>query len=69
MQVKFFQSNAEHLIIDEIHRTFSGTVDAIIVNPGAFTHTSIAIRDAFLSVKSKSRGHTNHGVRSCIVLP
>lgn len=50
VQVKFFQSNAEHLIIDEIHRTFSDPVDAIIVNPAAFTHTSIAIRDAFLSV-------------------
>jgi len=50
VQVKFFQSNAEHQIIDEIHNIFSEPVDAVIVNPGAFTHTSIAIRDAFLSV-------------------
>lgn len=49
-KIKFFQSNAEHLIIDEIHRISKDPVDAIIINPAAFTHTSIAIRDAILSV-------------------
>lgn len=49
-QIKFFQSNAEHLIIDEIHQTINEPVDAIIINPAAFTHTSIAIRDAILSI-------------------
>lgn len=44
-----FQSNAEHALIDRIHESF-GKVDAIIINPGAFTHTSIALRDALLSV-------------------
>ena len=44
-----FQSNAEHAIIDRIHESL-GKVDAIIINPGAFTHTSIALRDALLSV-------------------
>jgi 3-dehydroquinate dehydratase-2 len=39
-----FQSNAEHEIIDKIHAATS--VDCIIINPAAFTHTSIAIRDA-----------------------
>lgn len=44
-----FQSNAEHALIDRIHGSL-GTVDAIIINPGALTHTSIALRDALLSV-------------------
>ena len=44
-----FQSNAEHALIDRIHESL-GKVDAIIINPGAFTHTSIALRDALLSV-------------------
>ena len=43
------QSNAEHVIIDTIHSAFK-KIDFIIINPGAFTHTSIAIRDALLSV-------------------
>lgn len=40
-----FQSNAEHEIIDRIHAAREKT-DFIIINPGAFTHTSVAIRDA-----------------------
>ena len=44
-----FQSNAEHLLIDEIHQAMQKQ-DFIIINPGAFTHTSIALRDALLSV-------------------
>lgn len=43
------QSNAEHLLIDAIHQAFQ-KVDFIIINPAAFTHTSVAIRDALLSV-------------------
>lgn len=39
------QSNAEHEIIDRIHSA-RGKEDFIIINPGAFTHTSVAIRDA-----------------------
>jgi 3-dehydroquinate dehydratase-2 len=45
-----FQSNAEHELIDRIHKAASDGVDFIILNPGAFTHTSIAIRDALLGV-------------------
>lgn len=45
-----FQSNAEHELIDQIHLAKVKKFDFIIINPGAFTHTSIAIRDAFLSV-------------------
>ena len=43
------QSNAEHMLLDEIHASFE-KVDFIIINPAAFTHTSVALRDALLSV-------------------
>jgi 3-dehydroquinate dehydratase-2 len=43
-----FQSNAEHEIIARIHQAAADGVDFILLNPGAFTHTSIAIRDALL---------------------
>ena len=44
------QSNAEHELIAKIHGVKRDGVDFVIINPGAFTHTSIALRDAFLSV-------------------
>ena len=44
-----FQSNAEHELIERIHRARSEGVAFLIVNPGAFTHTSIALRDALLA--------------------
>ncbi len=44
-----FQSNAEHELINRIHDAM-GNIDAIIINPAAFTHTSVALRDALLSV-------------------
>lgn len=43
------QSNAEHVLIDRIHQA-KDTVDYILINPAAFTHTSVAIRDALLAV-------------------
>lgn len=43
------QRNGEHELIELIHGA-RGSADFIIINPGAFTHTSIAIRDALLSV-------------------
>jgi 3-dehydroquinate dehydratase II len=43
-----FQSNAEHELIGRVHRAASEGVAFLIVNPGAFTHTSIALRDAIL---------------------
>ena len=45
-----FQSNAEHDLIQRIHDAKQDKVDDIIFNPGAFTHTSVAIRDALLGV-------------------
>jgi 3-dehydroquinate dehydratase II len=48
--LEFLQTNAEHVLIDAIHAA-RARVDFILINPGAFTHTSIALRDAFLGVK------------------
>ena len=45
-----FQSNAEHELIDRIHAAKTDGTQFIIINPGAFTHSSIALRDAFLGV-------------------
>jgi 3-dehydroquinate dehydratase-2 len=45
-----FQSNAEHELIDRIQQAATDGVNFILFNPGAFTHTSIAIRDAMLAV-------------------
>jgi len=44
-----FQSNAEHELIERIHRARSEGVAFLILNPGAFTHTSVALRDAVLA--------------------
>jgi 3-dehydroquinate dehydratase-2 len=44
------QSNAEHELIAQIHAVKRDGIGFVIINPGAFTHTSIALRDAFLSV-------------------
>lgn len=49
LEVETFQSNHEGAIIDKIHAA-AGQADGIIVNPGAYTHYSIAIRDAFAAV-------------------
>ena len=50
-ELECFQSNAEHELIDRVQRAAKDRVDYIVFNPGAFTHTSIAIRDAFLAVQ------------------
>ncbi|TAN46645.1 MAG: type II 3-dehydroquinate dehydratase [Methylococcaceae bacterium] len=50
-QTAFFQSNAEHALIERIHQAYHDGVDFILINPGAYTHTSIAIRDAFLATR------------------
>jgi 3-dehydroquinate dehydratase-2 len=44
------QSNAEHELVDRIHRAATEQVDFIIFNPAAFTHTSVALRDALAGV-------------------
>ena len=45
-----FQSNAEHEIVEKIHSAKDENISKIILNPGAFTHTSISIRDALIGV-------------------
>ena len=47
----YFQSNAESEIIDKIHEV-GFEIDGIIINAGAFTHTSVAIRDAIAGITS-----------------
>ena len=46
-----FQSNAEHELVDLIHKAKDNNVKCIIFNPGAFTHSSIALRDALAGTK------------------
>lgn len=46
--LEFFQSNAEHELVERIHAAGRQPVDFILFNPGALTHTSIALRDALL---------------------
>lgn len=46
----YFQSNAEADLIGRIHTARDESVDFIIINPAAFTHTSVALRDALLAV-------------------
>ena len=48
-QLDSFQSNAEHLLVERVQAASGEAVDFIVVNPAAFTHTSIALRDAFLA--------------------
>ncbi len=50
LKLDCFQSNAEHLLIERIHKAREQEVDFILFNPGAFTHTSVALRDALLAV-------------------
>jgi len=49
-QLHAFQSNAEHALVDRIHQARREATDFIVINPGALTHTSIALRDALLGV-------------------
>jgi len=46
-----FQSNAEHELIDRVQSASADGVEFIILNPGGFTHTSVALRDALLAVQ------------------
>ncbi|MFS9409026.1 type II 3-dehydroquinate dehydratase [Klebsiella pneumoniae] len=49
VKLTHFQSNAEYELINKIHAA-RGNVDYILINPAAFTHTSVALRDALLGV-------------------
>lgn len=49
-KIQFLQSNAEAEIVDRVHAAKEEGVDFILINPAAFTHTSVALRDALLAV-------------------
>lgn len=51
VELEFFQSNSEGAIIDELHAArHERNADAVVINPGAYTHYSIAIRDAIAAI-------------------
>ncbi len=77
-EIDFYQSNIEGELVDAIQQT-QGRYDGIIINPAAYTHTSVAIRDALASVdtpaievhisnihKREEFRHTSLTVPSCI---
>lgn len=51
IDVEFYQSNHEGCLVDRIQQGYFDKVDGIVINPGAYTHTSIALLDAVNSVK------------------
>ena len=51
ISLDFLQSNSESVLIERIHQTRSDGTEFIIINPAAFTHTSVALRDALAAVK------------------
>ncbi|QYZ66454.1 MAG: 3-dehydroquinate dehydratase [Gammaproteobacteria bacterium (ex Lamellibrachia satsuma)] len=50
-RLNFHQSNAEHELVDWIHEAYKEGTEFILINPAAFTHTSIALRDAFAGTR------------------
>jgi len=50
IQVSFFQSNHEGALVDAIQQAYFDKVDGIVINPGAYTHTSVALLDAVKAV-------------------
>lgn len=51
VEVSFFQSNHEGDLVDAFQKAYYDKIDAIVINPGAYTHTSIALLDAARSVQ------------------
>lgn len=51
IELDFFQSNAESALVDRIQQTMNDGTDFIIINPAAYTHTSVAMRDALAAVR------------------
>ena len=50
VEISFFQSNHEGALVDAIHQAYFDKVDGIIINPAAYTHTSVALPDAVKAV-------------------
>lgn len=51
VELEYLQSNAESVLIERVHQTLADGTAFIIINPAAFTHTSVALRDALAAVK------------------
>ncbi len=51
LELEFFQSNSEGAIVDKIQSALKENIDGIIINPAAYTHTSIAILDSIKAIK------------------
>ena len=49
-QLAYLQSNSEAELVERIHQAYTDQVDFIVINPAAFTHTSVALRDALAGV-------------------
>ena len=50
VELSFYQSNHEGALVDRIQQALEEKIDGIVINPGAYTHTSVALRDALLAV-------------------
>lgn len=50
IETEFFQSNHEGEIVEELHRAYRDRIDGIVINPAAYTHTSVAILDAVKAI-------------------
>lgn len=71
VELDFFQSNHEGAVLERIHRA-RGSADAIVINAGGWTHTSVALRDAWSSRRSrlsKSTSATSMRARSSATNP
>ena len=51
VQVEIFQSNHEGVLVDKIQAAYGSDIDGIVINPAAYTHTSVAILDALKTVQ------------------
>lgn len=49
--VEAFQSNSESAIVERIHEARNQHIDIVLINPGSYTHTSVAIRDALVAIR------------------
>ena len=51
VQFDYYQSNVEGFLIDRLHQTLEEPCDGVVLNAGAYTHTSVALRDAIAAIK------------------
>ena len=52
VEFTFFQSNREGELIDQLHGAAANGVDGVVFNPGGYTHTSVALRDAVIAIET-----------------